>query len=91
MGEGGQPQSINLNAEIHHAAAMSKFLQVARYVIAGLLILLSSWLLFTNITGLGEGGVWSEGIPSMHYLYMFIGYGLALLVLMLTPAGLKES
>jgi len=76
--------------DIHHAAAMSKFLQIARYVIAGILVLLSSWLLFTNITGLG-GSMWSEGIPSMHYLYMFIGYGLALLVLMLTPAGLKES
>ena len=31
-----------------------------------------------------------DGPAMIHYLYTFVGYGLALLVLMLTPAGLVD-
>jgi len=67
---------------------MANFLQVARLGIAGILILMSSWVFITNLIGMYDG--LDEGPAMIHYLYTFVGYGLALLVLMLTPAGLID-
>ena len=41
-----------------------------------------------SLTGMYDG--LDEGPAMIHYLYTFVGYGLALLVLMLTPAGLID-
>jgi len=73
---------------LYHSEPMANFLQVARFGIAGILILMSSWVFITNLTGMYDG--LDEGPAMIHYLYTFVGYGLALLVLMLTPAGLID-
>lgn len=39
--------------------------------------------IFSDFLMDGEGG-------AIHYLYTFVGYGMALLVFMMTPAGLVE-
>ncbi len=73
---------------LYHSEPMANFLQVARFGIAGILILMSSWVFITNLIGMGDG--LDDGPAMIHYLYTFVGYGLALLVLMLTPAGLID-
>tara|TARA_B100000767_G_scaffold271302_1_gene296640 strand:+ start:745 stop:996 length:252 start_codon:yes stop_codon:yes gene_type:complete len=78
-----------MSDQTYHAEEMSKFLQVARYAMAGILILLSTWVFFTNIFGLED--FWGEELGEIVYLLTFIGYGFAILVLMLTPAGLKGN
>ncbi|MBT3652960.1 MAG: hypothetical protein HN541_06590 [Euryarchaeota archaeon] len=76
-----------MEKNLYHSEPMAYFLQIARYIVAGILILLSSWVFMTNIFSDflmdGEGG-------AIHYLYTFVGYGMALLVFMMTPAGLVE-
>ena len=78
-----------MSNQLYHAEAMSNFLQVARYAMAVILILFGSWVFFINVFGLEE--LWGDDIGEVFYLLTFIGYGLAVLVLMLTPAGLKEQ
>ena len=76
-----------MKGNVYHSEPMANFLQVARYIVAVILILLSSWVFFNNIFSDllmdGEGG-------AIHYLYTFVGYGMALLVFMMTPSGFVE-
>lgn len=66
---------------------MANFLQVARFIVAVILIILSSWVFFTNI--FSDLLMDDEG-NAIHYLYTFVGYGMALLVFMMTPSGFVE-
>ena len=77
-----------MKENLYHSEPMANFLQFARLGIAGILILMSSWVFITNLIGMYDG--LDEGPAMIHYLYTFVGYGLALLVLMLTPAGLID-
>ena len=77
-----------MEENLYHSEPMANFLQVARLGIAGILILMSTWVFITNIFGLQEAD--SDGAVMIHYLYTFVGYGFTLLVLMLTPAGLID-
>jgi len=76
-----------MKGNVHHSVPMANFLQVARYIIAVILIILSSWVFLTNIfTDL----LMDDDGSAIHYLYTFVGYGMALLVLMMTPSGFIE-
>ncbi len=76
-----------MSDHITHSEPMAQFLYFARYGVAGILILLSTWVFITNLfVDFND-----DEITAIHYLYTLIGYGLALLVLMLTPAGIKGS
>ena len=76
-----------MKGNVHHSVPMVNFLQVARYIIAVILIILSSWVFLTNIfTDL----LMDDDGSAIHYLYTFVGYGMALLVLMMTPSGFIE-
>ncbi|RJU96683.1 MAG: hypothetical protein DWC00_02780 [Candidatus Poseidoniales archaeon] len=66
---------------------MANFLQIARYVVAVILIILSSWVFLTNIF---SDLLMNDDSSAIHYLYTFVGYGMALLVLMMTPSGFVE-
>ena len=79
-----------MKGHMQHSHPMATFLQFARYVVAGILIILSSWVFLINIFSdmlmddVGDNG-------AIHYLYTFVGYGMALLVFMMTPSGLFEG
>jgi hypothetical protein len=66
---------------------MANFLQVARYIVAGILILLSTWVFLMNV--FSDFSIDDE-YSAIHYLYTFVGYGMALLVFMMTPSGFVE-
>jgi hypothetical protein len=82
-------KSISMKDSVYHSEPMANFLQVARYIVAVILIILSSWVFLLNIFSdmmiddVGDN-------HSIHYLYTFVGYGMALLVFMMTPSGLIE-
>lgn len=72
-----------MKEQIQHSEPLANFLQITRYVLAAILTIMGTWVFFVNIFG-----GYDEGEMIMpHYLYTFVGYGLALLVLLLTPSG----
>ena len=77
-----------MKGNTYHSEPMANFLQVARYVVAGILIILSSWVFLTNIF---SDLLIDDENGSIHYLYTFVGYGMALLVFMMTPSGFVEK
>ena len=76
-----------MKGNVYHSGPMANFLQVARYVVAVILIILSSWVFLTNIF---SDLLMNDDSSAIHYLYTFVGYGMALLVLMMTPSGFVE-
>ena len=75
-----------MKEQIQHSEPMANFLQIARYVLAAILTIMGTWVFFVNIFGGYDDEEFKEMIMP-HYLYTFVGYGLALLVLLLTPSG----
>lgn len=75
-----------MKEQIQHSEQMANFLQITRHILAATLAIMGTWVFFVNIFG----GYGSEELDEMimpHYLYTFVGYGLALLVLLMTPSG----
>ena len=76
-----------MKGNVYHSEPMANLLLVARYIVAVILIILSSWVFLNNIfTDL----LMDDQGSAIHYLYTFVGYGMALLVFMMTPSGFVE-
>ena len=76
-----------MKGNVYHSEPMANFLQVARYIVAVILIILSSWVFLNNIfTDL----LMDDEGSAIHYLYTFVGYGMEMLEFMMPPSGFVE-